>query len=265
MTSTNWLSQGDSEPLVQSSTASPGLDAAIAAADRRRRALRDLMARHALTPTELAKAAGMPSPNAIYNFLQGRTDSLSQTTIERIVAAIPGAVVAELSGLIQSNPDSTTSGCLIAITMVAKAGSWRSSPRLPAEEWSAMTFPTGHGIPSPDLFAVRVRAPGADHIYPDGSTLVCRPITGGYDRLPDGTRIVTRRDRPGRCETTVRELRRHDGVSWLWLRTDHPEHQEPLPLAAAGSSADRRSRTGIVTPLGVVIASWQPEQGDSTT
>jgi hypothetical protein len=260
MTSTNWLSQGDSEPAGAS--AAPDLGTAVkAAAERRRQALRTLLARHGLTPRDLARAAGMPTGNSLYNFLKGRTESLSQQTLERIVAAVPGTTMAELSGLAPAGRHGAASGHLVAITMVAQAGAWRTSTRLPAGDWSAMTFPTGPGIPAPDLFAVRVRTPGAELIYPDGTALVCRPIGGSLDGLPDGARIVIRRERPGRCETTVRELRRHDGVPWLWLRSTHPEHQEPVPLATRDNGADRRSRIGVVTPLGLVLASWRIETG----
>ena len=43
--------------------------------------LRRFLARHDMTPTDLALRAGMNTPNAIYNFLKGRSDSLSQRTI----------------------------------------------------------------------------------------------------------------------------------------------------------------------------------------
>jgi len=60
-----------------------------ATAEARRYALRELLAQTGLTPTELARRARLPSPNAIYNFLAGRTLSLSSNSLAAIRAALP--------------------------------------------------------------------------------------------------------------------------------------------------------------------------------
>lgn len=68
-------------------------------ADRRRRALRDFMELEGITPSRLAREAGMKSPNALYNFLSGRSNSLSQETYERLVRSRPGIRMRELTGV----------------------------------------------------------------------------------------------------------------------------------------------------------------------
>jgi len=65
-------------------------------AEARRQALRDLLAREAMTPTALARLAGFASPNALYNFLHGRTRSLSATTLARIGEVLPHIDLARL-------------------------------------------------------------------------------------------------------------------------------------------------------------------------
>lgn len=65
-------------------------------AEARRRALRLILAQTQLTPTALARMAGFPSPNAIYNFLHGRTHSLSANTIARIGEVLPTVDVFQL-------------------------------------------------------------------------------------------------------------------------------------------------------------------------
>lgn len=65
-------------------------------AEARREALRRLMAREGLSCTELARRAGFPSPNRLYNFLRGRSLSLSTDTLACILAVLPQANLVEL-------------------------------------------------------------------------------------------------------------------------------------------------------------------------
>jgi transcriptional regulator with XRE-family HTH domain len=58
-------------------------------AEARRQALRDLLRREGLTLTELARRAGMRRANALYNFLHGRSLSLSSRSLTAIRAALP--------------------------------------------------------------------------------------------------------------------------------------------------------------------------------
>ena len=60
-----------------------------ATAAARRYVLRELMAQEGLTPTELSRRAGFSSANAIYNFLGGRSLSLSSNSLAAIRAALP--------------------------------------------------------------------------------------------------------------------------------------------------------------------------------
>ncbi len=48
-----------------------------AAAQRRRHALQAFLDAEGMTATDLARSIGLPTPNAIYNFLNNRSESLS--------------------------------------------------------------------------------------------------------------------------------------------------------------------------------------------
>lgn len=72
--------------------------AELAAGDRRRRALRRIMACHDLTPTDWARRAGIESANMLSNFLTGRSHSLHLSMLEKLADAIPGTTIDQLSG-----------------------------------------------------------------------------------------------------------------------------------------------------------------------
>ena len=76
----------------------------LARANRWRQALLCLLAKHQLSPAGLARRIGAPNPNAIYNFLNRISHSLSQVTLERICVALPGTGMDDLFGLERPRP-----------------------------------------------------------------------------------------------------------------------------------------------------------------
>ena len=246
-------SHRDGDPTGVSTTRS-----ASHAAERRRQALRRFLARHDLTPTDLAHRAGMNTPNAIYNFLKGRSDSLSQRTIERILATFPGTPVTDVTGWPAGQGgegDPPDDDRLVRLLCEAQAGTWRAKWHLPEAARIGILIPDGFPINGTDLFGVRMRSPGAELLYPDGSLLICRALDTPIDALPDDSHMIVRRQRRGKTEITVRELRRHEGQIWLWWRSTDPHHQEPL-LAMPAAQAGDTSKQGTMTILGAAIARW---------
>jgi hypothetical protein len=98
-------------------------------AERRRRALKQALDGHNLTPTEASRAAGLVTPNSIYNFLSGRSNSLSQATMERLARAIPDASLEELAGFRGTAIEPRT----IMVKTPAKAGVFKDTFERPAE------------------------------------------------------------------------------------------------------------------------------------
>lgn len=66
-------------------------------AERRRKALREVMKRYGINAHAWAISAGLRNANAIYNFLRGRSRSLSQESLEALAKAAQ-LEVAELTG-----------------------------------------------------------------------------------------------------------------------------------------------------------------------
>ena len=231
-------------------------------AERRRSGLLGFLQRHAISPTELSRMIGQPSPNSLYNHLGGRSASLGVETVERILALFPGETFERLVNWPVPSAQHTEPGeNQVPITLTACAGEWCKRPELTGLRRSTVTIPEGLPLPGPDGFAVQVRSPGAEGLYPVGTLLICGPLPVGREPLPSGTRVIVRREnnRDHTVEISVREVVVDGEHAWLWPRSSHPEHQAPfrtrLPLFGT-FPADRRSLASV---LGRVIASVQPE------
>ncbi|WP_207483156.1 S24 family peptidase [Arenibaculum pallidiluteum] len=121
--------------------------------DRRRAALRRFMAAHGLRPSSWARAAGL-SVNALNNFLNGATQSLSQGTLEKL-AAERGVPVSEILG------DAAPEGARGAPDTV-RAGARPPAPHPPHQP-----------------FAQQAQAPRADALVGDRDLPVYASAQGG--------------------------------------------------------------------------------------
>jgi hypothetical protein len=82
--------------------------------------------------------------------------------------------------------------------------------------------------------AYELRGDSMNEIYPDGTILMCAPTRASGRRPTIGDHVVLRRtDSSGKVGLELRELRSHEGVTWYWFRSRHPEFQVPVrePLA----------------------------------
>lgn len=123
------------------------------------------------------------------------------------------------------------------------------------------TIPVPDGIvpSSGDLFAVRVTAPGAERLFAQGSLLVCQRLIDGVEDLPDGTLVVLRAGGKTHTRVDIHEAEHFDGYLWLWLRSPHPDWQQPLSAPVPLIEPTRVTGGETVTSLGIVVASWQPQ------
>jgi hypothetical protein len=122
----------------------------------------------------------------------------------------------------------------------------------------AIPVPKGIVPSTGDLFAVRVTAPGAEHLFAAGTLLVCRRMPDFAADLADGTLVILRRRANGTTRIEVREVAHFDGRLWLWPRSTHPEHQQPHPGPEPLCGSSRAPGGETITILGAVLASWQP-------
>ena len=236
---------------------------------RRRAGLRHLMRAKSITPTTLAHAIRLPSANALYNFLNGSTKSLSLDTIERIMLAFPDVSFRDLVGFDQGalaaagdltcDAGGGAPAAPVFVSVEASSALWQPEFELPARQWTLLIPPPPIGLDASALFGVRVKTPGADLLYHDGAVLVCQRLSAGNPAPQAGHRYVVQEKRRKRFRVTIQEARLFDGQIWLWPRSSHPAHQMPTLLvsdlaASAVHSAQRISLKGLV------LGSWQPER-----
>jgi hypothetical protein len=177
-----------------------------------------------ITPAEWARQAGLQNPNGIYNFLAGRTKSLSLETLTRLAIAsgtTVGTLTGEGLGAIARGVRSVT------IRMQAEVDRWRDGPELPVAEQA--TLPVPETVPA-SAFGVILGPGSLEGRYGPGSTAICVPMTTHRKALAAGDYVLVQRTRDDLTEVTVREVVA-DGPR-LWLRIDarRPQHQLP-PLA----------------------------------
>jgi hypothetical protein len=182
-----------------------------------------------MTPTEVAKAAGWPRPNRLFNFLSGRSASLSQETLEALTRVIPGSTMAALSG-VEPVDHIAPLARPIVVRAVAQAGLMQSGFELPLGRQSTIQATVAEDMHARGIFGVEVRAPGAERLYADGSILLCIPISAYESDLVSGKKVILQRIRGAQVEVTVREIQIEASEAWLWMRSTHPEHQAPIPM-----------------------------------
>lgn len=214
--------------------------------DQRRDALRRFMQENGLKAGPWAKRAAV-SANSIYNFLAGRSDSLSVTAYGKLARAAE-VPVWKLTGE-RPDPPSPTA---VTVGGHVQAGDFRE-----AVEWDEADRYLVD-VPVPERFrrqarALEVRGPSMRDLYREGSVVVWVPMLDARPPRDRDRVIVYREDVNGLIEATVKELRYEDGQEWLWPRSDHPAHQQPINPREPGDGIER------VEIVGLVVGSYQPE------
>ncbi len=246
-------------------------------AQARQQTFRRFLADRGITRAELARMAGLPTGNALYNFTRGQSATLSLSTLEAIQSAIPGATIAEIIG--ERRPASLTQpaeapairrGQALTVPLLCTTGVQPDGVELELTQLgvaragvgdpagsSASAIPVPQGImpPTADLFAVRVIAPGAELLFPVGSLLICKVASGLDDDLPDGTVVILRCRANGSTRIDVREVGHFNAQIWLWQRSTHPEHQQPQASPRPLWGSHRASGGETITILGILVAS----------
>jgi len=222
--------------------------------NRQREALERALRDARLTSAEAARQAKLKTPNALYNFLGGRTRSLSVSTLAELAKVIPGATIASLRG------DETNDTRTVTVRARAQAGTLRSSFDLPPGDQEQVPVPINPSMRAAGAYGVRSLAPGAELIYPDNSILVVMPVSAFEGVLSGGKRVIMQRIRDNQVEVTVRELEVRDGKAWLWPRSSDPRHTQPIemPWPFPGDRMWKRGDERF-SIAGIVIGSYRPE------
>lgn len=191
--------------------------------DERREILRAFINERGYKIAEWAKRAGV-GKNSIYNFLNGHSDGLDPINYAKLARAseVPAH---RLTGETPDPPSPTS----IWVVGTIEAGSFKEAVEWDRSKWYAVD------VPVPARFrkkskALEVRGPSMNMEYPEGSVVVWvdqldfRPARDG-DHV-----IVYSHATDDSIEATVKELRVVDGKQWLWPRSHHPAHQQPIDI-----------------------------------
>ena len=225
--------------------------------ERRREALRRFMAARNLKLADWAKRAGLPTSNAITNFLNYKSESLNVDTYQQLARA-ESVSVSELIG--DAYGPVAREFRTVYIRGSVQAGAWNEAVEWPRQEWTAVSLPLHDIADSVTPFALRVAGTSMNLLYREGDILVCVSLYDFHRPLRTGDRvIVQRRSREGFYEATCKEYRDVGGTVWLWPRSDDPEHQAPIRMPSGPDDPPRADGVEDVRITGVVVKSVRDE------
>lgn len=238
-----------------------------------RRWLKVLCRLSGLTPTQLAKAAGL-APSTLNRFLNSEVKHrLSASTLSKIEGAAAVAYEKRVKvawgqrsldkdklrnfDLVEYPPSvmaQTENPRFVRVLGHVQAGDWREAIEWAHEDQYVVGNPPFPEYAQDPKFALEVRGTSMNKIYPPGTIVLCVPFIH-VDRNPvPGEKVLVQRRSPnGMVEATVKEFQIDDhGRAWLWPRSTDPEHQQPLRFEGTGEEDDI-----LVTAL--VVASIRRE------
>lgn len=184
---------------IRGNTTAKEIAAAERQADARRRAFTELMAAHRLKPADLARLADLPSANAIYNFLNGHSDSFAQATLERIAKAL-NVSVAEVFG--ERKVKGRQAG-VVPVHVEIASGDWRDAYEVGGRNPPLLPIPPGAPVDEAGL----ITDSHASAVYKPGTMVGIQSMASLTDRgLRDGDRVLLHRIRNRQHEVTVRQV-----------------------------------------------------------
>lgn len=228
-----------------------------------------------LTSTQLAREAGL-APSTLNNFLNRDVKhNLSMTSITKVSEAVyrvlrtSGKSKAEAKKDIAYYNHGNAASPLepVAVNAITidvrgsvQAGHWTEAVEWPQGEWEYVTVPRPPAHKS--YFGLKVKGPSMNKEYPEGTILVCVPIWDYRQAVESGDHvIVRRRNGDGRSEATVKELViDEDGRYWLWPRSNHPEHQQPIEVPAANVEEHDAEDEDEIRVTAIVVADYRIRQ-----
>ncbi len=147
----------------------------------------------------------------------------------------------------------------VLVRGAVEAGAWKEAIEWPEDDWypvPAVPMPAYTDLPQ---FALEVRGPSMNAVYPDSSMVVCVFLMHLSREPRSGERVVVERRRRGFVEATVKEFVVEDGVPKLYPRSDHPQHQEPIVVQTGLHDGENENQDEQTRITALVIGSFRPE------
>lgn len=161
----------------------------------------------------------------------------------------------EFLGEVEIKPATTIN---ISVIGAVQAGQWLEAMEWPEDARYGVTVLFRPDFRNTKRFGLEVRGPSMNKVYPEGTILDCVSIHDLKRQPVSGQRVIVHRRRAdGLVEATCKEyVVDQDGRVWLWPRSDHPEHQQPLRFEP---ESDVRNGVESVEIAAIVVGSYRPE------
>lgn len=153
----------------------------------------------------------------------------------------------------------------IPVIGAVEAGLWREALEyVPDDDQPFVDVPPDARYPQARRFALQVRGPSMNLVYPEGSHVIVIPAMdlGEGWQAGDGQRVIVQRTNDdGGYEATVKEYKLGaDGTAWLWPRSDHPSFQQPWQVPDNwDGNGDFDEHTDNLRITGLVVQSLRNE------
>lgn len=223
--------------------------------DYRRKVLMDFMDKHGLKPFPWSKKAGT-ADNTLRNFLNGKSDTLTATTYQRLAEAA-GVPVSELLGenknLVNDSKLSQPGGVFLKARGAVEAGVWEEAIEWPEEDWFTFLAEEDDLYQLNDRFGLVVRGQSMNKIYPAGTVLDCVKIEGVPHPLESGDHVIVYREHEGKYEATVKEIEFKETGVILWPRSTNPDFS---PLIIKNVDSPNRVDSTIIRVSALVIGAY---------
>lgn len=146
----------------------------------------------------------------------------------------------------------------VPVIGAVQAGTWLEATEWPADKQYSVTVIYRQEYVNARRFGLEVRGPSMNRHYPEGTILDCVSLYDLRQPLVSGQRVIVERRRAdGLREATCKEyVIDRDGKAWLWPRSDHPEHQQPLPYHP---ESDPKNGVDLIEITALVVGSYRPE------
>jgi hypothetical protein len=165
----------------------------------RRKAFKLFMQERDLSPAILAKKAGLPNANGLYNFINGHSASIAQSTIEKLARAT-GTSSAEMFGEAQAVGLHVP---VIISRVRAESHKWRPNYEILGRSQGDLPVLPGMHLDE----AVVVGDDHVNQIFPKGSVVGIASMSSlGRRGYLDGDRVLLHRVRGSQHEVTIRQL-----------------------------------------------------------
>ncbi len=179
------------------------------------------------------------SPDAIRGVLRGMSKTPRGETLQRLARVLDCSItylLGESDDISAAVDVAAGNGLRVFVRGAVQAGEWREAVELPREDWTYFDLPADGRYPGVERFLLKVVGPSMNQIFADGSVIECVRFFD-IGRVPQqGDYVVVHRARAdGLYEATVKQYMVDDeGKVWLWPRSTHPAHQQPIALEPNG-------------------------------